>query len=211
MLSYVYEIPKWNQAPRIVDEVLNGWQISGVSQFQTGNPANVEIGYDWNGDGIGNDRPEVANPNAPLASFAARGDDPNWWNNPTGPGIYCDGPYSWYTTDDCHPVALNSVHWLLPYFGTRGNPIGRNSVILRGFNQWDFSAQKSFRTWREQSFDFRAEMFDVFNHGNTGTPNLNLFTGFADPTKSDTQTIFNDYAPTVTGHRSIRMYLRYAF
>ena len=210
VFSYVYEIPKWNNAPRAVSEVVNGWQISGVSQFQTGNPANVEIGFDWNGDGISNDRPEVGNPKAPLASYAIKGDDPiQGFGLPAG--TYCDGPSWFYTTNACVPVQLSSVHWVLPYFATNGNPVGRNNVILRGFEQWDFSAQKSFRTWKEQSLDFRAEMFDVFNHGDTGTPNLDLWTGFADPTDPTTRTSFGDYAPTVTGHRSIRLYLRYAF
>jgi hypothetical protein len=105
------------------------------------------------------------------------------------------------------------VHWVLPYFGTNGpvTPVGRNNVSLRGFEQWDFSVQKSFPTFREQSFDFRAEMFDVFNHGDTGTPNLNIFTGFAGTSNGDPANIFGDYHPTVTGHRSIRLFLRYAF
>jgi hypothetical protein len=214
VFSYVYEIPKWSEAPRAVGEIVNGWQVSGVSQFQSGNPANVEIGggTDWNGDEILNDRPEVGNPKAPLASYAVRGDDVNFWGAPAPApaGTYCDGATAWYD-NTCTVVPLSSVHWVLPVYGTRGNPVGRNSVILRGFEQWDFSAQKSFATWKEQSFDFRAEMFDVFNHGDTGTPNLSLITGFSDPELPNPQTTFDNYAPTVTGHRSIRMFLRYRF
>jgi hypothetical protein len=210
VFSYVYEIPKWENAPRGVGEVVNGWQLSGVTQFQSGSPANVEIGEDWNGDGILNDRPEVGNPKAPLASFAVKGDDAGFGFS-GAPGTYCDGAYAFYTADPCHPVDKSTVHFVLPYFGTTGTPVGRNSVLLRGFEQWDLSAQKSFKTWRDESFDFRAEMFDVFNHGNTGTPNLDLSNGFADPTDSSTVTSFANYAPTVTGHRSIRMYLRYSF
>jgi hypothetical protein len=212
VFSYIYDFPKWGDAPKGLGEVVNGWQISGVSQFQSGQPANVEIGYDWNGDGIGNDRPDVGNPKAPLASFAVRGDDPVVGFG-LGPGSYCDGP-SWLNTgNNCIPVTLSSVRWVLPYFGTNGpgTPVGRNNLILRGFEQWDVSAQKSFHTYKEQSFDFRAEMFDVFNHGDTGTPNLNFFTGFAGVSNGDPLNTFGNYYPTVTGHRSIRLYLRYAF
>jgi hypothetical protein len=212
VFSYVYEFPKWSEAPKGAGEVVNGWQIAGVSRFQSGNPANVEIGYDWNGDGIGNDRPDVANPKAPLASYAVRGDDPIvGYGSPAG--TLCDGP-SWHNTgNNCIPVTASAVHWVLPYFGTNGpvTPVGRNNVILRGMEQWDFSAQKSFHTYKEESFSFRAEMFDVFNHGNTGTPNLNLFTGFAGLMNGDPANTFGNYAPTVTGHRSIRLYLRYQF
>lgn len=210
VLSYVYEIPRWHEIPRAVDSIVNGWSISGVTQFQSGNPANVEIGYDWNGDGILNDRPQLGNPNAPLASYAIKGDDPLQGFG-LAPGTLCDGPSWYYTSNPCKPVTLAQVHWILPYFGTDDNPVKRNDVMLRGFEQWDFSAQKSFRTVKEQSFDFRAEMFDVFNHGNTGTPNLDLFTGFGDPTVPGSTNSFGDFAPTVTGHRSIRMYLRYVF
>jgi hypothetical protein len=183
-----------------------------VSQFQSGQPSNVEIGYDWNGDGIGNDRPDVGNPKAPLNTFAVRGDDPIVGFG-SAAGTLCDGP-SWLNTgNNCVPVTPSSVRWVLPYFGTNGPvaPVGRNNVILRGFEQWDFSAQKSFHTYREQSFDFRAEMFDVFNHGDTGTPNLNIFNGFGGVSNGDPANIFGDYYPTVTGHRSIRLFLRYAF
>ena len=208
--SYLYEIPRWRNLPHVVDSVVNGWALSGVTQFQTGNPANVEIGYDWNGDGISNDRPELGNPNAPLGTYAIKGDDPVQGFG-LAPGTLCDGPTWYYTALPCKPVTLGQVHWILPYFETNGNPVRRDAVTLRGFNNWDVSAQKSFRTFREQSFDFRAEMFDVFNHGNTGTPNLNLFTGFSDPTVAGSTNAFGNFAPTVTGHRSIRMYVRYVF
>jgi Carboxypeptidase regulatory-like domain len=208
VLSYVYELPKWGTAPRVLGEVVNGWQVSGITQFQSGSPGNVEIGFDWNADGIANDRPEIANANAPVATYAVHGDDPNLFG--LGPGTYCDGAYAANTSDNCHPVAAGSFHWLLPYYGTVGNPVGRNSFLTRGFNQWDFSAQKSFKTWKEQSFDVRAEMFDIFNHGNTGVPNLNLGTGIPAGVPPSSAA-FGNYPITVTGHRSIRFYFRYAF
>ncbi len=208
VLSYVYELPKWGTAPRVLGEAVNGWQVSGVTQFQSGSPGNVEIGYDWNGDGINNERPQVANVNAPLATYAVHGDDPMLFG--LAPGTYCDGAYAVNTMDNCHPVAAGSFHWLLPYFGTTGNQVGRNSLLTRGFNQWDFSAQKNFKTWKEQSFDFRAEMFNVFNHGNTGVPILDLAAGVT-PGVAPGSVPFGNYALTVTGHRSIRIYVRYRF
>jgi hypothetical protein len=207
-LSYVYELPKWGTAPRALGEVVNGWQVSGVTQFQSGSPGNVQIGYDWNGDGIANERPEVGNVKAPMATYAVHGDDPMLFG--AAAGTYCDGAYAIYTSDPCHPVAAGSFRWLLPYFGTTGNPVGRNSFLTRGFNQWDFSAQKSFKTWQEQSFDFRGEMFNVFNHGNTGVPNLNLVSG-VQPGVAPQDQVFGNYPLTVAGHRSIRLYLRYRF
>ena len=61
-------------------------------------------------------------------------------------GTYCDGAFALYTNDPCHPVAAGSFRWLLPFLGTTGTPVGRNSFLTGGFNQWDFSAQKNFKT-----------------------------------------------------------------
>ena len=87
--------------------------------------------------------------------------------------------------------------------------MGRNNFLTAGYNQWDFSAQKSFKTYKEQSFDFRAEMFNVFNHGNTGVPNLNLVTGI--PPAGSGAVTFGNEALTVAGIRSIRIYVKYVF
>jgi Carboxypeptidase regulatory-like domain len=206
-LSYVYELPKWETAPRVVGAIVNGWQVSGVTQFQSGSPGNVEIGYDWNGDGLANERPQLANAKAPVAAYAVHGDDPILFGG--APGTYCDGAYALTTNDPCHPVAAGSFHWLLPFFTTTGNQIGRNSFLTGGFSQWDISPQKSFKTWKEQSLDFRAEMFNVFNHGNTGVPNLNLMTGV--PVPGAGTVTFGNNALTVTGHRSIRIFVKYVF
>ena len=207
VVSYIYELPKWDTAPRGVGEIVNGWQVSGVTQYQSGSPANVSIGYDWNGDGITNDRPQVANLKAPLATYAVRGDDPMLFGGAAG--TYCDGAYALLSNDPCHPVAAGSFRWLLPFFGTTGTPVGRNNFLTAGYNQWDFSVQKNFKTYKEQSFNFRAEMFNVFNHGNTGVPNLNLMTGIPLPGSGDVT--FGNEPLTVAGNRSIRIYLKYAF
>ena len=113
-------------APPVVSQIVNGWQVSGVTQFQSGSPGNVQIGYDWNGDGIANDRPQVANVKAPLATYAVRGDDPNLFG--LAAGTYCDGAFAIYTSDPCHPVAAGSFRWLLPFFGTTGNSGGSQQL-----------------------------------------------------------------------------------
>jgi hypothetical protein len=46
--------------------VLGGWQLSGVTSFQSGAPFTLINGFDRNDDGLATaDRPDIGNPNAP--------------------------------------------------------------------------------------------------------------------------------------------------
>ncbi len=48
--------------------------------------------------------------------------------------------------------------------------LGRNVVIGPGFNNVDFSVVKKTRLSEQTSLEFRAEVFDVFNHASFGQP-----------------------------------------
>jgi hypothetical protein len=205
--SVVYQIPTWHAegAARVAGAIVNGWTFGAVSNFQSGNPINVEIGYDWNGDGIGNDRPILSNPKAPLATWAIKGED--FFD--VNPGTLCDGAYFWDTNDDCHVVQASDVHWITSNFYTTQNTVGRNSLTTDHMINTDVSIGRSFKTFEKQDFLFRAEAFDVFNHGNTGNYNASLVTGtFAPGFGTDT---FGVKDITASGHRNLRFYVRYEF
>lgn len=207
-ISYVYDLPKWqngNGFAKAVQTVVNGWQIAGTMAFQSGNPANVLVGYDVNGDGINNDRPMLGNPKAALNTWAFEGE--SWMG--TAPGVWCEGSAAWYTSDPCHVVDPNQVRWLVPAYGTQGKTIGRNYVQAKGYQNWDFSIQRTIKLHEKHQFDVRAEMFNVFNHGNTGTPTYSLIGGL--PYAGYGNVTFNDYARTVTGNRNVRFLLKYSF
>lgn len=57
--------------------------------------------------------------------------------------------------------------------------------------------------------EFRSEMFNIFNMGNTGMPNLLLNTGI--PVQYTGTTTFNNLAQTNSGSRNIRFWLKYMF
>jgi hypothetical protein len=205
-ISYVYDVPKWNSARGFatpVKYVINGWQWSGQTAYQSGAPTNIEVGYDVNGDGITNDRPNLGNPAAPVATYGWAG---SWFGLPDS--TICDGPAGWSTNDPCHQVAANSVHWIVPAYGTAGN-VGRNTGVTPWTQQWDMGIQRSFNILEKQRFDFRAEMFNLFNHGDVQAENINtsLVTGI---TGNGTPTFMNN-AITVKGHRNIRFLLKYSF
>jgi len=54
-------------------------------------------------------------------------------------------------------------------FGTHAN-MGRNTAIMPGLVQWDFSVHKEFRFVEKHAVQFRFEAFNFPNHPNLGTP-----------------------------------------
>jgi len=48
--------------------------------------------------------------------------------------------------------------------------LGRNVIIGPGFNNTDFSIAKNTNLWDRVRLQFRAEVFDLFNHANFGQP-----------------------------------------
>jgi hypothetical protein len=200
-LSYVYDIPniKADGYFKPLTYLTNGWSVSGTTAFQAGNPANVEVGYDVNGDGITNDRPNLGNPAAPINTY---GWDSSWEGLPSGQ--VCAGPEYW--VGPCTPVAADSVHWIVPAYGTAGN-VGRNSITTPGTQLWNFSIARRFRIHESHQFEFRTDLFNAFNHGNTGTPSYSLVTGI--PTNGTVK--FANYPLSVEGGRNIRFWLKYSF
>jgi hypothetical protein len=205
--AVVYQPPTWHPdgGLRVAAAVVNGWTLGMVTNFQSGQPVNPEIGYDWNGDGIGNDRPILGNKHAPLTTWAIKGED----FFPVNPGTLCDGAYFWDTNDPCHVVTADQVHWITSNFYTTQNTAGRNSLFADHQTETDMSIGRSFRTFEHQDFLFRAEAINVFNHGNTNAFNASLVTGTFSP--GNGSNTFGDSSLTVSGHRNLRFYVRYQF
>ena len=211
--SYVYAPPAWHPDGklRFAGAVVNGFQLSGIDIFASGNPGNVEVGYDYNGDGISNDRPVLSNPGAPQASYAF---DRGFYYD-GNPGL-CNGPDLWYY-GNCVTVTASQVHYLVPALGgpnytTLEQPVvQRNSFRTLGNQEHDLSIQRSFHIHESQNLYFRAECFNVLNQGYTGAPNLTLTSGVLPSDGSLGPTTFADFEPTIGGHRNLRFYLKYAF
>ena len=119
-MSYVYEIPLGkgrqflSKLPMLVDGVLGGWQFSGVSTFQSGNPLNVAIQGNRSNTGTTNlDRPNATG----IAPRYESGGDKTFFLNPAAYSLQ----------------ALN----------TFGNA-GRNSAVGPGIISTDLSIAKKF-------------------------------------------------------------------
>jgi hypothetical protein len=211
-LTWIYNPPIWHAdgGAKFAAAIVNNWTLSGIGSWASGTPVNRQIGYDFNGDGITNDRPQIANPSAPINTWAIHGDD--FFNVPAG--TYCDGAYAFQTDDDCHVVTLDKVHWVTEPYATQGTNISRNSTYAPRNTVWDMSVQRDFKLKEIHVISFRAESFNIFNHALTnqsGFPvNASLATG-AIPYPALGNNTFLNYGLTNSGGRTLRFLLRYSF
>src|SRR5215831_16666252 len=153
--NYVYEFPWKKDQAGFVGHVLGGWQYQGLWAFQTGahfTPYCATGGRcDFNKDGTRNDRPD-----AMLRDFnASRTQWMNgWFNAGSAPASCLFGAGCLFTT---------------PCLGCDGN-LGRNTFQGPGYWNTDQSLFKNIKAGERYNFQFRFEVFNVFNHPNFKLP-----------------------------------------
>jgi hypothetical protein len=151
VLSGLYSLPF--RGHRLIE----GWQISSILQAQSGNPLTVIV---------------------PVSSFTG-----NFTLRPdlVGTVHILGDPARWFTNTVCNPTlgpcpagsvfALPeqlSGSALLFHFGN----LGRNTITGPDFVNMDFSLLKDTRINERWTAQFRADIFDLFNHPNFGNPGL---------------------------------------
>lgn len=164
VVNAIYELPfKGNR-------LIEGWQISGITQWQSGNPLNILAGNPLaiagttigganiaSFTGVASIRPDLVG----TAQKVGRVDQ--WFSNsvcdPRAPGGCAAGSVF------ALPVALVGNASVF-HFGS----LGRNTIIGPGFSNTDFSVLKNTRITEGLRAQFRAEIFDIFNHANFGQP-----------------------------------------
>jgi hypothetical protein len=68
---------------------------------------------------------------------------------------------------------LNPAAFTIPVAGTYGN-VPRNALKGPNFQQFDFILAKRFPIKESTNFEFRTEVFNVFNRANFGNPSSTL-------------------------------------
>jgi carboxypeptidase family protein len=185
VVNYIYEIPwfksSWAQAP-VIKQVFTGWQVSGVTAFQSGQPFTILSGVDSNGNGGGGDRPNFN----PAGAFAV---DPLTGNLRTFTTSKVNGMF-------LVPLGANG----LPLQNSLGNGnLGKNTLRAPGFWNNDLSLQKRIRILEGQQLFLRADLFNAFNQDNYGIPVNNLnSTSFGQNTNN-------------WGNRSMTLGIKYIF
>jgi hypothetical protein len=136
--NYVYDLPRLERTNAFVRALAGGWQLSGVTAFQTGTP--YGIGYSISG---------VSQQN--ITGSSTEGARVYLLGNPnTG----SSNPYN----------RLNAAMVGAPQLGSIGLESGVNYLTGPGINDFDMSIQKQFTIKERVRLQFRADAFNVFNH-----------------------------------------------
>jgi hypothetical protein len=149
--SYLWEIP----GPRegLLGQVIGGWQLSGVTQGQSGRPFTIWTGVDSNGDSNnGSDRPNI---------------------NTSGSFVWNENGRT-FTNNGYYVTALGTNNLPLANSQANGGNAPRNSERGPGFWNTDLSLMKRFRLPGTAQFQVRIDAFNVFNQDSYGIPNLNM-------------------------------------
>ncbi|PYQ09121.1 MAG: TonB-dependent receptor [Acidobacteria bacterium] len=144
---YLYELPFWRNQDTVLKKVLGGWQISGVSYFQSGRPFSI-----WRGDDIAGVGETTAQPWNLVG-------DPQVSNPQFSQGVSKDQNF-WF----------NPAAFAAPTAGTFGNA-GRNILRSPWFTNHDIALFKNVAIGGKRRLQLRAEFFNFVNHPNLGDPN----------------------------------------
>jgi carboxypeptidase family protein len=169
-VSYSYMLPFGRghalvgTAGDLTNKFIGGWQISGITDAQTGQPFSVSF----------------TAAGSPIGLVSGRA---NQVGNPFQSGAIAANP-------TCTPPAGNTktkTQWFNPCAFMAPSTYVSNGVtyasygtsgydMLRGprFQDWDMSLQKNIPWHDHYNLQLRADSFNVFNHPNFNTPNANI-------------------------------------
>lgn len=197
----------------------DGWQISGITIFQTGTPFSVINGGSSTGVSVLD--------NAGVANGIGIGSYPDIATNPAPP------PDERFNTKSFGPLLANPNLFVAPRGLTFGDA-GRNFLNNPHRINFDLSLLKNFKVRESGQMEFRAEAFNVFNHtqfriydpayGNTGSNTISCYggpnysAGFVGPLVNGSVTgtdcvTGNSFLHPVDAHRprTVQLALKYSF
>jgi hypothetical protein len=147
--SALYSLPDWKGSNAFVQKALGGWQTQGIIQTRSGLPTNITLVSGFFGNPV---RPDYVS------------GQPLWVPNHSWP----ESSYN-----------INAFAIEPTYDGTPGDTIGtvgRNALRGPAFFQLDMSEAKNFAITERVTMQFRAEIFNLFNHPNFSGPDGGICT-----------------------------------
>lgn len=165
VLSGFYNLPfKGNR-------LVSGWEVGAITQLQSGNPITPLVQVNL-GPATFNLRPDAVGPvkggKGPAQFYNTRAVCENYNGTPVDP-----------TIPDCAtdtaaafaiPCTFDATTQMLVLGTCHPGDISRDGLPGPDFINTDFSLIKNTKLTERFNLQFRAEMFDVFNHPNFGNP-----------------------------------------
>jgi hypothetical protein len=159
VINFIYQLPFFrNSNSRALRAVAGGWQITGVTQFQSGTPFTVQTTDDFAGIGPGS-----GNQIQYFWKYANFGQDPEYPKQFAAGGNAAD-PAQYLTVRDSSGNPLFTA----PPAGTMVKDRLRNYFYNPGFQNWNLGLFKEFAVTERHRALFRVEAFNFPNHPNWG-------------------------------------------
>jgi hypothetical protein len=164
-------LPKSGNPSPLMKFIGEGWQLSGITSYQSGTPFSVINNAGSSGIGVLD--------NAGVANGVGAGSYPDLATNPQPEALKTNA-------SSFGPLLLNPNDFVAPRGLTFGDA-GRNYLNNPSRLNFDMSLLKHFVIREGSELEFRAEAFNVFNHtqfrlynpdlGNTGSNTINCYGG----------------------------------
>jgi hypothetical protein len=150
--SALYSLPSLKGSNSFVQKALGGWQTSGIIQTRSGLPTNITL----------------------VSGF---------FGNPTRPD-YVPGQSLWVPGHSWPNSSYNINAFAVEptYNGTPGatlGTVGRNALRGPAYFQLDLSGMKNFTITERVTVQFRADIFNIFNHPNFTSPDGGICTSIS--------------------------------
>jgi hypothetical protein len=202
--TYVYELPWMRDQHGWLGRVVGGWQIAGITTFESGAPLTVTNGQDADSIGGNLDRPDF-NPNGRFGVRAVpSGTSPTGYVNPDNNNAPINPSEAMFIG-----IAANS--------GRTGN-LGRNTLRTPGINNTNLTLTKRVAVTEGTHVEFRTEFFNVFNHPQFTNVSASAFAPTSASSSTISASVFGspagrflvpDFADA--GGRVVRFQLKYVF
>ena len=187
VLNYLYDLPFFKNHSTLSGKLLGGWQISGVTQFQTGLPCGATEAKDYAGVGL----------------------DSNFGCGTNGQYYVVNGTPKIIGTFGTSGQWFDTSVFTKPAAGTFNTQRVRDLIYQPGYQNWNLALFKVFPIDEQRGFQFRAEAFNFINHpnwggGSGGGVNFN-------PTSSNFGKVTTKGGGVAGGERNLQLSLRFYF
>jgi hypothetical protein len=186
VVSYMYSVPAISSklgGNSVIAAILDNWRLSGISTFATGGRGNVTVSYSPTFDNLGGGET--------CGGYNVVGD----LQLPHGERTMD----RWFNTSAIEPVTER---------GDVGNGCDPWKFGLPGFNNHDLSLFKDIKLKGKQTFQFRWEIYNLFNH--TQFQSVNTSAVFNPTTGAQTNSNFGKVT-SARAERRMQLGIRYSF
>lgn len=159
VINYLYTLPFFRNQNTIAGKLIGGWQLSGSSQFQTGQPCGVGTNNDY--AGVGEVGSFGCGTNTSEGQFWVMNGSPKILKKFSGYPGQQSNKYFTTTNSDGSPLFTQ------PAAGTFNLQRGvRDSIYGPGYQNWNLSLKKTFPINERAGFEFNADAYNFINHPN---------------------------------------------